>query len=133
MNPIFSAIVHCVVGCNIGAPDGQTLHLLRCDTETGAMSLVQTVKGVQGTNYFCFDRDCRNIYTYFGTVVDGKKRGTIVRFPFENGKIGEMVKLVELPCETPCHIRFLQTVPGLLSPAMVLQLQVLFLSMEVVC
>jgi hypothetical protein len=46
-----------VVGCNIGAPDGQTLHLLRCDTETGAMSLVQTVKGVQGTNYFCLDKD----------------------------------------------------------------------------
>ena len=104
MNPIFSAIVHCVVGCNIGAPDGQTLHLLRCDTETGAMSLVQTVKGVQGTNYFCLDKDFRNIYTYFGTVENGKKRGTIVRFPFENGKIGEMVKLVELPCETPCHI-----------------------------
>ena len=104
MNPIFSAIVHCVVGCNIGAPDGQTLHLLKCDTETGAMSLVQTVKGIQGTNYFCLDKDCRNIYTYFGTVVDGKKRGTIVRFPYENGKIGEMVKLVELPCETPCHI-----------------------------
>ena len=91
MNPIFSAIVHCVVGCNIGAPDGQTLHLLKCDTETGAMSQVQTVKGVQGTNYFCFDRDCKSIYTYFGTVVDGKKRGTIVRLPFEDGKIGEMI------------------------------------------
>ena len=104
MNPFFSAIVHCVVGCNIGAPDGQTLHVLKCDTETGAMALVQTVKSVQGTNYFCFDKDCRNIYTYSATVVNGKKRGTIVRFPFKNGKIGEMVRLVELDSETPCHI-----------------------------
>ena len=104
MNPVFSAIVHCVVGCNIGAPDGQTLHVLRCDTETGAISLAQTVKSVQGTNYFCFDKDRKNIYTYCGTVVDGKKRGTIVRFPFENGRIGEMVRIVELPCETPCYI-----------------------------
>ena len=104
MNSIFSAILRCVVGCNVGAPDGQTLHLLKCDTETGKMSLEQTVKGVQGTNYFCFDRDFRNIYTYFGTVENGKKRGTIVRFPFENGRIGEMVRLVQLPCETPCHI-----------------------------
>ena len=77
MNPVFSAIVHCVVGCNVGATDGQTLHVLRCDTSTGEMALVQTVKGVQGTNYFCFDRNKENLYTYVGEVVDGEKRGAI--------------------------------------------------------
>ena len=104
MNPVFSAIVHCVVGCNVGAADGQTLHVLKCDTVTCEMALLQTVKGVQGTNYFCFDRNRENIYTYIGEVVNGAKRGTIVKFPFKDGKIGEMERLVELPSEAPCHI-----------------------------
>ena len=104
MNPVFSAIVHCVVGCNVGAADGQTLHVLRCDTSTGEMALVQTVKGVQGTNYFCFDRNKENLYTYIGEVVDGEKRGAIVKFPFKDGKLGNMVRLVSLPSEAPCHI-----------------------------
>ena len=104
MNPVFSAIVHCVVGCYVGAADGQTLHVLKCDTSTGEMALVQTVKGVQGTNYFCFDRNRENIYTYIGEVVNGSKRGTIVKFPFKDGRIGDMERLVELPSEAPCHI-----------------------------
>ena len=111
MNPVFSAIVHCVVGCNVGATDGQTLHVLRCDTSTGEMALVQTVKGVQGTNYFCFDRNKENLYTYVGEVVDGEKRGAIVKFPFKDGKLGNMVRLVSLPSEAPCHISISSIMP----------------------
>ena len=104
MNPVFSAIVNCVVGCNVGAADGQTLHVLRLDTGIGEMALVQTVKGVQGTNYFCFDRNREAIYTYIGETIGGAKRGTIVKFPFKDGRIGEMERIVSLPSETPCHI-----------------------------
>ena len=104
MNPMLSAIVHCVVGCNVGAADGQTLHVLRCDTATGEMTLEQTVKGVQGTTYFCFDRARENIYTYIGEMVGAEKRGTIVKFPFRDGKLGAMERLVALPSEAPCHI-----------------------------
>ena len=102
--PILAAMVKCYVGCNSGAPDGQTMHVLECDTETGAASIVQTVKGLQGTTYFAFDRDARNLYSYIGETVDGRKRGSLVRFAVEDGRIGEMTRLAALPCETPCHI-----------------------------
>ena len=104
MNPVFSAIVNCVVGCNVGAADGQSLHVLRCDTSTGEMALVQTVKGVQGTNYFCFDRNRENLYTYIVETVGEAKRGMIVKFPFKDGKLGEMTRLASLPSEAPCYI-----------------------------
>lgn len=103
--PIIAAAVRCYVGCNTGAPDGQTLHVLECDTETGAAKLVQSVKGWQGTTYFTFDKSGKNLYSYIGEMVDGKKRGSIVRFAVDGGgRIGEMTRLAKLPCETPCHI-----------------------------
>ena len=49
LTTLFAALVPCYVGCNTGAPDGQTLHVLECDTETGAAKIVQTVKDLQGT------------------------------------------------------------------------------------
>ena len=61
MNFLLAALVRCIVGCNAGASDAQTLHVLECDTATGEMSTVQTVKGVQGTNYFCIDREKKNL------------------------------------------------------------------------
>lgn len=36
-----ASIVHCYVGCNSGSPDRQALHVLECDTETGAAKIVQ--------------------------------------------------------------------------------------------
>ena len=102
--PMLAVAVKCYVGCNTGAPDGQTLHVMECDTETGAAKIVQTVRGVQGTTYFAFDSSGRNMYSYVGEVVDGKKTGSLVRFPIDGWKIGDMVRLAKLPCETPCHI-----------------------------
>ena len=71
---LFAAVVNCYVGCNVGAPDGQTLHVLACDTETGAASIVQTVTGRQGTTYFTFDQSERNLYSYIGETIDGRKQ-----------------------------------------------------------
>ena len=103
--PLLAAIVKCYVGCNVGAPDGQTLHVLDCNTETGAATIVQTVKGMQGSTYFVFDQPGRNLYSYIGEVADdGKKHGSLVRFAVDDGRIGEMTRLAVLPCETPCHI-----------------------------
>ena len=104
MNQVISTLVYCIVGCNVGSPDGQTLHVLECDTDTGAMSLVQTVDGVQGTTYFAFDREASFLYSYIGEDADGKKRGSVVRFPFSNGRLGAMVRLSALTGGTPCHI-----------------------------
>jgi 6-phosphogluconolactonase len=104
MNLVISAIVYCVVGCNAGSPDGQSLHVLECNTGTGDMALVQTVKNVQGTTYFTFDRGSANIYSYVSENVDGKRRGAVVKFPFADGRIGDMVRLSSLPGGTPCHI-----------------------------
>ncbi len=99
MNTLMS-IVYCIVGCNTGSPDKQTLHVLACDTETGAAKIVQSVKGVQGTTYFQIDRAKKNLYTMIGE--NGK--GVIVKFALDGHTIGKMTRLVTLPCETPCHI-----------------------------
>ena len=103
---LFAAMVKCYVGCNTGAPDGQTMHVLECNTETGEANIVQTVKGVQGTTYFAFDAAGRNLYSYIGEPVEGSKRrqGSLVRFAIEGGRIGAMTRLAKLPCETPCHV-----------------------------
>ena len=100
MNTIIAATVYCIVGCNTGSPDKDALKVLECDTETGAAKIVQSVSGCEGTTYFQIDRGGKFLYS---TVSEGKK-GAIVKFSLDGHRIGEMTKLVELPCETPCHI-----------------------------
>ena len=100
MNTIIAATVYCIVGCNTGSPDKDALKVLECDTETGAAKIVQSVSGCEGTTYFQIDRGGKFLYS---TVREGKK-GAIVKFSLDGHRIGEMTKLVELPCETPCHI-----------------------------
>ena len=97
-------IVHCYVGCNTGSPDQQALHVLECDTDTGAARIAQSVKGVQGTTYFQFDRDGSHLYSAIGEEKDGRKVGSIVRFARNGWRLGAMERLAELPCETPCHV-----------------------------
>lgn len=100
MTPLMASIVTCIVGCNTGAPDGQALHVLECDTETGAARIVQTVKGIQGTTYFQIDREKENLYS----AIDENGNGAIVKFALEGRTIGAMTRLATLPCETPCHV-----------------------------
>ena len=100
MNALMASIVYCIVGCNTGAPDKQALHVLECDTETGAAKIVQSVKDLQGTTYFQIDKEKKNLYSAIGE--NGK--GAIVKFALDGHTIGAMTKLCELPCETPCHI-----------------------------
>ena len=104
MSILLSSIVYCYVGCNTGSPDQQALHVLECDTETGAARVVQSVKGIQGTTYFQFDRDGKYLYSAIGEKQDGKTRGSAVRFALEGATLGAMERLAALPCETPCHV-----------------------------
>jgi len=101
---IIASIVRCIVGCNSGSPDRQALHVLECDTETGAAKIVQSVKGVQGTTYFEFDKGGQHLYSVIGEKKDGKSVGSVVRFPVDGGKLGILERLAELPCEAPCHV-----------------------------
>ena len=101
---MLTTIVHCYVGCNTGSEDLQALHVLECDTETGAAKIVQSVKGVQGTTYFQLDREGRYLYAEIGETKDGRKVGSVVRFPRDGWKLGAMERLAELPCEAPCHL-----------------------------
>ena len=101
---VMASVVHCYVGCNGGSPDRQALHVLECDTETGAAKIVQSVKGVQGTTYFQIDKDGQYLYSMIGEKRDAKSVGTVVRFPLDGWKLGEMERLAELPCEAPCHL-----------------------------
>ena len=99
-----ATIAYCIVGCNAGAPDCESLHVLECDTETGKAKIVQTVRGVQGTTYFQLGGDRKTMYTYIGEERDGRKVGSLVKFALDGHVIGAMTRLAELPCGTPCHI-----------------------------
>ena len=109
---LMASVVHCYVGCNSGSEDQQALHVLECDTETGAAKIVQSVKGVQGTTYFQIDREGKYLYSVIGekkelaagAAKSGRSKGTVVRFPIDGWKLGEMERLAELPCEAPCHL-----------------------------
>lgn len=104
MMAILASVVSCYVGCNTGSPDKQALHVLACDTETGAARIVQSVTGVQGTTYFQFDKDGKYLYSVIGEKRDEKSRGSAVRFAMEGDRVGGMERLAELPCEAPCHV-----------------------------
>jgi len=104
MMAVLASVVYCYVGCNTGSPDQQALHVLECDTETGAAKVVQSVKGIQGTTYFQFDKDGKYLYSAIGEKRDVKTHGSLVRFPVNDHRLGAMERLVELPCETPCHV-----------------------------
>ena len=101
---IMASIVHCYVGCNTGSPDKQALHILECDTETGAAKIVQSVKGVEGTTYFQIDKEGKFLYSVIGEKRDGKSLSAAVRFPLDGWKLGTMERLCDLPCEAPCHV-----------------------------
>ena len=99
-----ASIVHCYVGCNTGSPDKQALHVLECDTETGAAKIVQSVKGVEGTTYFQVDKDGKFLYSVIGEKRDTKSIGAAVRFPLDGWGLGAMERITGLPCEAPCHV-----------------------------
>ena len=99
-----ASIIHCLVGCNVGSPDKQAMHVLECDTETGAARIVQSVNGVQGTTYFQIDKAGRYVYSAISEKKGDSAKGALVRFPLDGWRIGEMERLAELPCETPCHV-----------------------------
>lgn len=99
-----TSIAHCLVGCNTGSPDSQSLHVLECDTETGSARIVQSVCGIQGTTYFQIDANGKYLYSTISENRNGTATGTLVRFALDGWRIGEMERLAELPCETPCHI-----------------------------
>ena len=101
---IMASIVHCYVGCNTGSPDKQALHVLECDTETGAAKIVQSVKGSEGTTYFQIDKGGKFLYSVIGEEKDRRKVGSVVRFPKDGWRLGTMERLCALPCEAPCHV-----------------------------
>ena len=100
MHAMIASIVTCIVGCNSGAPDKQALHVLACDTETGAAKIVQSVKGIEGTTYFAIDGEKKNLYS----MISENGKGALVKFALDGHALGAMTKLCDLPCETPCHV-----------------------------
>jgi 6-phosphogluconolactonase len=95
----------CCVGSAAGGPDGESLHVLKCDVDTGEISLAGSVRGFQGTTYFEFDRDGRHLYAA-GTEIPPRRgaKADALRFPFGSGGLGAPERLGELPCEAPCHV-----------------------------
>ena len=104
MNTMIAATVYCIVGCNTGSPDKDALKVLECDTETGAAKIVQSVNGCEGTTYYQISKDGKTLYSVFAEKVDNKSHGALVKFALDGHRIGEMTRLAELSCETPCHV-----------------------------
>ncbi len=101
---IMAALIYCIVGCNTGSEDHQALHVLECDTETGAARIVQSVKGCEGTTYFQISPDGKTLYSVIGEKREGKSHGAVVSFELDGHAIGKMTRLADLPCEAPCHV-----------------------------
>jgi len=102
---LIASVVNCYVGCHPGSADKQALHVLACDTESGAAKIVQSVNGPVGTTYFQLSPDGRFLYSAVAAEKDGQKRSAAVRFPIlADKRLGAMEKLADLPCETPCHV-----------------------------
>ena len=98
-------MVKCYVGCNVGSPDLQAIHVLECDAETGAAKIVQSVKGVQGTTYFQIDADGKYLYSVVREREGIVNAAAAVRFPIgADGRLGAMERLAGLPAEPPCHV-----------------------------
>ncbi len=97
---MIASIVHCYVGCGAGSDDLQALHVLECDTESGAARIVQSVKGPQGSTYLALDAARRYLYT----MNREDKLSALVRYPFEGWRLGKAERLAKIPCEAPCHI-----------------------------
>jgi 6-phosphogluconolactonase (cycloisomerase 2 family) len=76
----FSAIVYCYAGCASGSPDEEAINVLKCDTESGKIEIVQTIRGLQGTTYFQVDRRRNRLYTVHSCEEAGKKRSKAVAF-----------------------------------------------------
>ena len=111
MTTMLAAIVNCYVGCNTGSPEPQGMHVLECDTETGAARIVQSVKGVEGTTYFQIDAAGRNLYSVVKDApgADGRPSSSAVRFPIgADGRLGAMERIAKLPAEAPCHVALSQ-------------------------
>ena len=104
MNAFFAAVCYCIVGSNPGAPDKDALHVLECDDTTGAVKIVQTVKGIEGTTYFQVNKKGDKLYSFISEKRDGKKRGAAVVFDIKDNRIGKMSRLAELDCSVPCHV-----------------------------
>lgn len=101
---VMASIAYCIVGCNTGSPDRQSLHVLECDTDSGVAKIVQTVDGVQGTTYFQVSPDGKTLYSVVGEKREEKSVGSVVSFGLDGHVIGKMSHLAELPCEAPCHV-----------------------------
>ena len=101
---ILASAVVCYVGCNSGSPDRQAMHVLSCDSETGAAKIVQSLKGPQETTYFEIDREGRYLYSIVAEKREGRKLSAVVRFPLEGNRLGAVERLAALPCEAPCHV-----------------------------
>lgn len=104
MNPLIASIAYCYVGCSPGAPDAQALHVLKCDTLTGAIEIVQSIKDIAGTTYFQFGKNAAALYTVISEMRNGKKESSLVKFPVDGYRLGAMCRLSDLPCEAPCHV-----------------------------
>lgn len=88
----------------MGGPDKETMHILKCDCSSGAVEDVRTIRGVQGTTYFALSADGGTLYSSIATGEPPARRSAVVAFPVRDGDLGEMRRVAELPCETPCHI-----------------------------
>lgn len=109
MNILMASLVYCLAGSNAGSTaefgNETGLHLLRCDTDSGKIEIVETVSNEVGTTYFQWiEGGSRVISAGSHFDAENKRHGALRSFRFGGDKLSKGETLAILPCETPCHV-----------------------------
>jgi 6-phosphogluconolactonase len=97
------AEVYAYAGCTVDAKK-EGIHVLKVNTETGAIQPAWVLSGVEGTTYFALNKAKTFLYTaHTDAALPRGKNGTIACYKIEGEKL-VLVNQVALGCGAPCHV-----------------------------
>lgn len=97
------AEVYAYAGCAVDAKK-EGIHVLKVNTETGAIQPAWVLSGVAGTTYFAINKAKTFLYTaHIDVALPRWKNGTIACYKIEGEKL-VFVNQVALGCGAPCHV-----------------------------
>lgn len=97
------AEVYAYAGCTVDAKK-EGIHVLKVNTETGAIQPAWVLSGVEGTTYFALNKAKTFLYTaHTDANLPKGKNGTIACYKIAGEKL-VLVNQVALGCGSPCHV-----------------------------
>jgi len=97
------AEVYAYAGCNVNEKK-EGIHVLKVNTETGAIQPAWVLSGVEGTTYFALNKAKTFLYTaQVDPSLPKGKNGLIACYRIEGEKL-VVINQVALGCGAPCHV-----------------------------